>query len=932
MGKAKCPVCGVTASGEPNKLADEHFNLTVWCPVCWDKMTNTNSLIRHLKRKHADHPLNSLRSRIKRATGFYFAADPRHWNPEVKVKDDQVLLAEVKKLYRDVQDKPFPDKILMNCAENFEEAKARDLVLAVTHRPAEDVTTVSSQAAAPVPQQIRAVSPPEDALLALHPTGDERSFLSAGSGDIEETPSGTSGKNREETVKSGCVRQRSTSSVRASSDQEKKRQKVQGSGQEAQLKSVIARPFSHKQDRRIGQTTKDLKRRSAAPSSAPSRPYKFQLVAAKVLDSDPPIVRFFIVCHHKKPDEGMYHFDIEVESAVTVLSNLRTKLVPMKEIHQKLLNRELTTYQRCLSGDLADVAVKLASYLAIDHRQLNRVGLHVRPNAVEKERMGTTDFLVQELPTSGWELSGIFHLARQLHLKTYRPKEFGRKPVLFPESTTPKMLPLEVLMTLDSTQRALGTEEGEMEGSVTETTGMTSDVFGEQEDIAGCQESQGQQEQPSSASELTPGNKTSLVMPEAEEEPSKISQAGGLVGAFGALPTVRPFKEIDAASCTQSLPLSDVAQLRELTAKDLLERCGLDAETTRLECSTGDLSDGNGQEPLQKGAGPGTSSQPESPELTQSRARVVFTPEEITSPANRKRKLSSCAPVELRQQSSKEVDSHPMTVMKPQGSPDSPPEVSIMTAMRSKAVTPSGPVLLASSGQSQRLPRKEEILMYNRFVVPVAVTGDRCTRVTNCIMRADREQNPHGFKLLLPHGFYPLIRPARRDWRALGDGHIRVPLVEGDTAGIIWPPKGWQEKSGEERRDELLGLGQLLDLAWYGLQECRYDLDVAERYYAFTLPYSLGPDDKEFTSQAYSQDRFQATIRKQIRLHEVTARRLGLWHTFAPELYADEAAQETWDGLRTAQLPKPVRHALDLVPLFTFPWESQDVKGDEARL
>ncbi len=82
-------------------------------------------------------------------------------------------------------------------------------------------------------------------------------------------------------------------------------------------------------------------------------------------------------------------------------------------------------------------------------------------------------------------------------------------------------------------------------------------------------------------------------------------------------------------------------------------------------------------------------------------------------------------------------------------------------------------------------------------------------------------------------------------------------MFEGDDVGVLWPPKNWETSSPEARRDELLRLGQLLDVAWYGLQESRSDIEIGERYYAFTLPYSLKPGDDHYTDQAYDQDRFQ---------------------------------------------------------------------------
>lgn len=53
---------------------------------------------------------------------------------------------------------------------------------------------------------------------------------------------------------------------------------------------------------------------------------------------------------------------------------------------------------------------------------------------------------------------------------------------------------------------------------------------------------------------------------------------------------------------------------------------------------------------------------------------------------------------------------------------------SIMVARRSRPEPEVGPVVIAGQGLSQKLPYQGTLLMYNRFPIPVHLTGDRITR------------------------------------------------------------------------------------------------------------------------------------------------------------------------------------------------------------
>lgn len=72
----------------------------------------------------------------------------------------------------------------------------------------------------------------------------------------------------------------------------------------------------------------------------------------------------------------------------------------------------------------------------------------------------------------------------------------------------------------------------------------------------------------------------------------------------------------------------------------------------------------------------------------------------------------------------------------------------------------------------------------------------------------------------------------------------------------------------------------------------------------------------------------QSRLRQMVRQLEISSRRIGLWESMAPELYADYEAQKTWSGQRDLQLPIPVQMQLNRVPLYTFSWDSEHLDAD----
>ena len=205
-------------------------------------------------------------------------------------------------------------------------------------------------------------------------------------------------------------------------------------------------------------------------------------------------------------------------------------------------------------------------------------------------------------------------------------------------------------------------------------------------------------------------------------------------------------------------------------------------------------------------------------------------------------------------------------------------------------------------------------LMYGRFLVDQAVTGNRITRINNAIMEIDRESSPNGINPLLPDGLWPLIRPARRNWEGLADGVVRIPLSPKGTNTVGWPPKGWKDRSPAQRTQELLRLGGLLDNFWHRELEQHSDVELAERYHAFQLPGSSGPLDSSFEGVGHAEERNLAQVRQLVRHNEVSSRRNGLYHLIPPEMWRPCTEPDR-------QLPRPVLESIRDIPTLTFDWK-----------
>lgn len=63
----------------------------------------------------------------------------------------------------------------------------------------------------------------------------------------------------------------------------------------------------------------------------------------------------------------------------------------------------------------------LSPYLGVCEKQIARIGIVMRPNALEAKRMLTYEFMEQELPKNGEHLRGVFFEGRRLNLKAYKP-------------------------------------------------------------------------------------------------------------------------------------------------------------------------------------------------------------------------------------------------------------------------------------------------------------------------------------------------------------------------------------------------------------------------------------------------------------------------------------------------------------------------------
>lgn len=827
-----CPVCEVEVAGSRSSvLGDQHFDMRIRCPICWERFQKIGNLGRHLSRKHPDHPLTHLQDDIKTSTGFYLAYDPLRWNPSIKLDKNHRVINLIKRLYADNEDYVFPDKRTMKCPRTIQEAKNRGLAKPVKHhrevdgalgKPIEDVADVKRA----TPEAITVKSCVTVPAASAVKTSKRRDF----------TPE--------------------TLTLEAN-----KRQKQADPG------------YSH---------------------------FKFALVEIKLLHLEQRVVRIHLAYRSDGELDAVYQIDVAVSSLAAVTGSYRKPLPRMGHRETSEINRELTHRLRELEGDLHSFRARIFPYLGCTPEQIIKVGAVIRPNAAEYSQMQTYRFLLQTLPEDGQQMRGLVFFARCLNLKNFVPADLEkqlpdnntmRPPVACEDGSSelPALFPGTTTATLDMpTLRSLGLE-----------TESDSD------------------------SNITPYPDVEIGLPSGEEVGA--SHSGGT--QVHGLPTPGKKKQ----QCGELRAETGTSALAIMTQQES------SAETPEMKS--------------QQSGDPNTVLPTTTENTVEQMLPVASNTSETSCQPQTSRKEQHLDILQTALQQTLpgllEADTNPVAfaTSSPRGHDGSVPEptisvvqrgeledAAIATALRTPSPPPQGPVIVSSLGLPAKLPYTGVITMYNRFKVPVGTTGDRCTRINNLILQQDREQNPLGFQLLIPHGYYPMIRPARRNWKSAPHGHIRIPLYPGHTRGVIWPPQGWCSLTPKQRRNELIQLGQTLDMAWYGLQECRNAIDIGERYYAFTLPYSVKPGDNDYTDQAYDQDRFQTRTRHQIRLHEITARRLGLWQSLPPELYADQAAQDSWDNQRMLQLPRPVREALDHIPTFIFNWDNKDTGIDEGLL
>ena len=700
------------------------------------------------------------------------------------------------------------------------------------------------------------------------------------------------------------------------------------------------------------------------------------------LQAELRVVRVQLTCQHTKGLEAVYRIDVAV-SSLTAVVKLYNKPLPHMPHHESMeMSRELTTWLRELEGDLEAFRTRVAPYLGSTPEQIVKVGVLMRPNAVEYSRLRTYQFLVEELPSNGQHLRGLFHFARCLNLKNFKPAyiknqsqqqadeetaetagtttsaEIPRQPQpLFPDSTALSMPTLQSL-GLESESDTDSIAEPNIEISLPDTDEEDAEAGAEvnAEEDTSAKLSEGDSQHSDVQAEET-------SYPIVETQPTLVATTLPEQQSCELGNSAHGSAELEKVNSRVDTPKTEVSQLLERyfstkstsvvselpipapemhglyttggeRARVLMQRTMNISESLLLPVPSAVVPESESSQstlpvpfrlPKQTTTRPAVQwTFPEAEIMRWGASHDCDAQEADTATSTITTTTAVETPGEL--QSSTPQTS---TLVVPPGELE---DAAIATAFRTPSIPPQGPVITASLGLPAKLPRTGKMRMYNRFDIPIGRTGDRCTRVNNLILQQDRRRNPKGFQLLIPHGHYPLIRPARRDWRAVPGGHVRVPLFPGHDGGVIWPPIGWFSLTPDQRRDELLQLGQILDTAWYGLQECHNAIDIGERYYAFTLPYSVKPGDDDYTDQAYDQDRFQTVTRQQIRLHEVTARRLGLWQSLPLEMYADQAAQDSWDNQRMLQLPRPIREVLDQVPAYTFGWDNRNTACDEELL
>ena len=202
------------------------------------------------------------------------------------------------------------------------------------------------------------------------------------------------------------------------------------------------------------------------------------------------------------------------------------------------------------------------------------------------------------------------------------------------------------------------------------------------------------------------------------------------------------------------------------------------------------------------------------------------------------------------------------------------------------------------------------VLKHQRFMVEPDLTVEMEAKE---ILRQDMEQQPDGFPLLLQNGLWPHIRPARRDWSAVPEKSVKIPLGPSGNSTVGWPPSEWQTLTPKNRSKELLRLAELLEAFWTGKRQPNAQV-LLEKYYAFCLPGSSSHPESELCS-----------LRQKLRQHELSSRRRGEWDLINPDLLTDQP-----DTAR--QLPQQLLSVLRQAPVYQFKWKPVDPDEDAVGL
>ncbi len=128
----QCPVCSHSYNASAYEL-DNHFNMKVRCPVCAATLSRIEVLKRHIQTQHPDSRLAFRLEDLRRSTGFFFADEPREWNPEAPHRPLPTETHEmVESLYARWGIR-MPSREGMNCPATAREAARRGLTRPANH-------------------------------------------------------------------------------------------------------------------------------------------------------------------------------------------------------------------------------------------------------------------------------------------------------------------------------------------------------------------------------------------------------------------------------------------------------------------------------------------------------------------------------------------------------------------------------------------------------------------------------------------------------------------------------------------------------------------------------------------------------------------------------------------------------------------------------